>query len=202
MPFNDPDGYETDSQDIEIGKSLMTKKNHPQISIYIAMSIDGYIARKNGGLDWLEYGHTGDEDYGFKKFIGSVDALVLGRNTYEVVSGFDKWPYEGKKVIVLSNTLNVVRKEVELFCGQLTDLASMLHSEGIKRVWVDGGTTVSRFLEAGLVDDITISIIAMVLGSGIPLFNTMNREHKCRLISTQSYPSGLVQLKYEVAHDS
>ena len=179
----------------------MTKKNRPQISIYIAMSIDGYIARKNGGLDWLEYGHTGDEDYGFKKFIDSVDALVLGRNTYEVVSGFDKWPYEGKKVIVLSNTLNEVRKEAKLFCGQLTDLASMLHSEGVKRVWVDGGITVSKFLEAGLVDDITISVIAMVLGSGIPLFSIMNQEHKCRLISTQSYPSGLVQLKYEVAHD-
>jgi len=176
-------------------------ETRPQISIYIAMSIDGYIARKNGGLDWLEYGHLGDEDYGFKKFIGSVDAIVLGRNTYEVVSSFDKWPYEGKKVIVLSNTLNRVRKEAELFCGQLTDLASMLHSEGFKRVWVDGGITVSKFLEAGLVDDITISIIAMVLGSGIPLFSTMNQEHKCRLISTQSYSSGLVQLKYEVVFD-
>lgn len=173
----------------------------PKISIYIAMSIDGYIARKDGGLDWLEYGHVGDEDYGFRKFIDSVDALVLGRNTYEVVSAFDKWPYEGKRVIVLSNTLKEVRKEAELFCGQLTDLASMLYSEGITHVWVDGGITVSKFLEAGLVDDITISVIAMVLGSGIPLFSTMSREHKCRLLSTQSYPSGLVQLKYEIAHD-
>lgn len=180
--------------------SSLTNKttSRPKISIYIATSIDGYIARKNGSLDWLEYGHTGDEDYGFKKFIGSVDALVLGRNTYEVVSSFDKWPYEGKKVMVLSNTLHDVRKEAELFCGQLTDLTSMLHSKGIKHVWVDGGVTVSKFLEAGLVDDITISIIAMVLGSGIPLFNTMNREHKCHFISAQSYPSGLVQLKYEV----
>lgn len=180
--------------------SSLTNKttSRPKISIYIATSIDGYIARKNGGLDWLEYGHTGDEDYGFKKFIGSIDALVLGRNTYEVVSSFDKWPYEGKKVIVLSNTLNEVRKEAELFSGQLTDLTSMLYSKGIKHVWVDGGITVSKFLEAGLVDDITISVIAMVLGAGIPLFSTMNREHKCRLISTQSYPSGLVQLKYEV----
>ncbi len=189
-------------QYIEKGISLMAKKDRPQISIYIAMSIDGYIARKNGGLDWLEYGHTGDEDYGFKKFINSVDALVLGRNTYEVVSGFDKWPYEGKKVIVLSNSLNTVRNEAELYCGHLTELVSLLHSEGIKRVWVDGGITVSRFLEAGLVDDITISVIAMVLGSGIPLFSTMNREHKCRLISNQSYPSGLVQLKYEVSNDN
>lgn len=162
------------------------------------MSIDGYIAKKDGNLNWLEYGHTGDEDYGFKKFIDSVDALVLGRNTYEVVSGFDKWPYEGKRVVVLSNTLNKVRNKAELFCGQLTHLATMLHSEGIKHMWIDGGITVSKFLEAGLVDDITISVIAMVLGSGIPLFSTMNREHKCRLLSTQSYPSGLVQLKYEV----
>lgn len=177
----------------------MTQKNRPKISIYIAMSIDGYIARKDGGLDWLQYGHTGDEDYGFKKFSDSVDALVLGRNTYEIVSGFDEWPYKGKRVIVLSHSLTGVRKEAELYCGQLTDLASLLYSEGIKHVWVDGGITVSQFLEAGLVDDITISIIAVVLGSGIPLFSTMDKEHKCRLISTQSYPSGLVQLKYKIA---
>lgn len=168
---------------------------------YIAMSIDGYIARKDGGLDWLEYGHTGDEDYGFKKFMNGIDALILGRNTYEVVSGFDKWPYGGKRVIILSYTLNKVRKEAELFCGQLHDLASTLFHEGIKHVWVDGGITVSKFLEAGLVDDITISIIAVVLGSGIPLFRTINRENQCRLTSTQSYPSGLVQLKYQIAHD-
>ncbi len=176
----------------------MTQKKRPKISIYIAMSIDGYIARKDGGLDWLEYGHTGDEDYGFKKFISGIDALVLGRNTYETVSKFDKWPYEGKRVIVLSNTLTEVRKEAELFRGQLGDLGSTLYSEGIKHVWIDGGVTVSKFLEAGLVDAITISVISMVLGSGIPLFSTMNREHKCHLLSTQSYPSGLVQLKYEV----
>jgi dihydrofolate reductase len=176
----------------------MKPTNRPKISVYIAASIDGYIARKDGGIDWLEYGHIGDEDYGFKKFIDSIDVLVLGRNTYEVVSGFEEWPYKGKRVIVLSNTLEEVREEAELFCGQLTDLTSMLHFEGIQHIWVDGGITVSKFLEAGLVDEITISIIATVLGSGIPLFSTMNREYKCHLISTQSYPSGLVQLKYEV----
>lgn len=178
----------------------MNKNERPKFSVYIAMSIDGYIARKDGGLDWLEYGHTGDEDYGFKKFISGIDTLVLGRNTYEVVCSFKEWPYKGKRVIVLSHKLNEVRKEAELFGGQLTDLASQLHSEGIKHVWVDGGITVSKFLEAGLVDDITISVIAVVLGSGIPLFSAMDKEHKCRLLSTQSYPSGLVQLKYEVVN--
>lgn len=170
----------------------------PKVSVYIATSIDGYIARNDGNLDWLHYGHTGDEDYGFKKFINSIDALILGRKTYEVVSAFDEWPYKGKRVIVLSNTLNEVRKEAELFSGRLTDLLSKLHNENVSHVWVDGGITASKFLEAGLVDELTISVIAMVLGFGIPLFSKMNTEHKCRLVSSHSYPSGLVQLKYEV----
>lgn len=176
----------------------MIMNERPKVSIYIATSIDGYIARKDGNLDWLHYGHTGDEDYGFKAFINGIDALILGRNTYQVVSGFDEWPYKGKRVIVLSHTLKEVRKEAELFCGQLPELLSKLHFENIKHVWVDGGITASKFLEAGLVDELTISVIAMVLGSGIPLFDVMNREHKCRLISAKPYPSGLVQLKYEV----
>ncbi len=122
----------------------------------------------------------------------------MGKNTYEVVAGFDDWAYKDKRVIVLSKSLNTVRKEAELFSGELTELLSKLHAENIKHIWIDGGVTVSRFLEAGLVDEIIISVIAMVLGSGIPLFSVMSREHKCHLISTQSYPSGLVQLKYEV----
>lgn len=170
----------------------------PKISIYIACSIDGYIARKDGNIDWLQYGHTGDEDYGFKAFIAGVDAVVMGRNTYEVVSGFEEWPYQGKRVIVLSRTLKEVREEAELYSGQLEDLPAKLHDEHVKQIWIDGGITVSRFLEAGLVDEITISIIAKILGSGIPLFNTMHRETQCRLISSKSYPSGLVQVKYEV----
>lgn len=174
----------------------------PKISIYIASSIDGYIARKDGNLDWLHYGHTGDEDYGFKKFTSTIDAVIMGKNTYEVVSSFDEWAYKDKRVIVLSNTLTEVRKEAELFSGELTELLAKLHAENVKHVWIDGGITVSKFLEAGLVDDITISIIAMVLGAGIPLFSTMHQEHRCHLVSTQSYPSGLVQLKYEVVRDN
>lgn len=185
------------SEDLELMSPF-----RPKVSIYIASSIDGYIARKDGNLDWLQYVHPGDEDYGFKKFISTIDAVVMGRNTYEVVAGFDEWAYKDKRVIVLSNTLPKVRKEAELFSGQLTELLAKLHAENIKHIWIDGGITVSRFLEAGLVDDITVSIIAMVLGSGIPLFSTMNREHSCRLISTQSYPCGLVQLRYEVLHDN
>lgn len=203
VPFNDPEGYKGDPQDVEIGKTLsLSQQDRPKISIFIATSIDGYIARKDGNIDWLHYGHTGDEDYGIKKFISSVDTLILGRNTYQVVAGFEEWPYKGKRVIVLSHTLKAVGEEAELFCGELTDLLSRLHSENVRHIWVDGGVTASKFLEAGLVDELTISIIAMVLGGGIPLFSVMNSEHQCRLISTQSYPSGLVQIKYKVKHDN
>lgn len=153
----------------------------PKISVYIASSIDGYIARKDGNLDWLHYGHEGDEDYGFKKFFDSIDALVLGRNTYQFVEGLEEWPYKGKRVIVLSNTLKEVCREAELFNGPIEDLLSKLHENKITHVWADGAITVSKFLESGLVDEITISIIAMVLGAGIPLFSVMNKEHKCSL---------------------
>lgn len=173
----------------------------PKISIYIATSIDGYIARNNGNLDWLQYGHSGEEDYGFKDFINSVDGLILGRNTYQVVSEFEEWPYKEKRVIVLSKTLKDVRQEAELFCGDLTELLVQLHSENIKHIWVDGGITASKFLEAGLVDELTISIIAMILGSGIPLFSVMNKEHQCHLADSKAYPSGLVQLKYKINSD-
>ncbi|KAF3362457.1 putative protein YwjB [Chlamydiales bacterium STE3] len=199
MPFNDPNGYESDPQNLEIEKLLvMNKQDRPKISIYIATSIDGYIACQDGNIDWLQHVHIDDEDYGFKKFINNIDTLILGRKTYQVVSGFDEWPYKGKRVIVLSRTLNEVREEAELFSGQITDLLSKLHSENVTHLWVDGGITASQFLEAGLVDELTISIIAMILGSGIPLFSIMNKEHKCHLVSSQAYPSGLIQVKYKL----
>ncbi len=179
-----------------IDDNLSTSR--PKVSVYIATSIDGYIARKDGNLDWLQHGHTGDEDYGFKKFIDSIDVLILGRNTYQFVSSFDEWPYKEKRVIVLSKTLNEVRKETELYSGELPDLLVKLKSENVRHIWVDGGITSSKFIELGLVDEITISIISTILGSGIPLFSVMNRENSCRLVSSQAYPSGLVQLKYEV----
>lgn len=162
------------------------------------MSIDGYIAKKDGNIDWLGYGHTGEEDYGFPAFISSVDALILGRNTYDVVSGFEKWPYEGKRVIVLSNQLTEVRKEAELYSGSLPELLNQLHEEGISHIWIDGGKTVTKFLEEGLVDEVTVSIISLFLGDGIPLFSTMSCGTNCHLISHKSYPSGLLQIKYKV----
>jgi len=174
----------------------------PKISVYIGTSIDGYIAQEDGGLDWLERIPTPNEDFGFKEFMDSVDVLIMGRKTYDIVSGFDKWPYQGKRVIVLSKTLEMVKDEAELFSGEPQRLVSTLHTEGVKHVYVDGGMTISKFLEANMVDQITITVIPIILGTGIRLFNPMDKEHNCRLILAKSYPSGLVQLRYEVTGDS
>jgi len=198
MPFNDPDGYEGDPQDIEIGKYLrINRMDRPKISIYIATSIDGYIARKDGGLDWLDRVGGFDEDYGFQELLDSIDALIIGRKTYEVATTVSD-PYPGKRVVVLSNSLDSVRKDMELYQGDLAELLTRLHRDGIEHIWIDGGNTISQFLSCQMVDMMTLSIIPVILGSGIPLFNVIEKEIPCHAISSQAYPSGLAQLRYEI----
>lgn len=172
-----------------------TSNNRPAITIYIAASIDGYIARKDGSLDWLDRVREVDIDYGYKKLLNGIDAVVLGRKTYEVASTVPD-PYPGKRVIVLSHSLSRVKPGIELYQGDLTVLMAKLHKEGIKQVWIDGGVTIAQFLSSQMVDTMIISLIPILLGSGIPLFNVIDKEIPCRLISSQSYPSGLVQLNY------
>lgn len=171
--------------------------DRPKISIYIATSIDGYIARKDGSLDWLDRVGGFDEDYGFQKLLGSIDALIIGRKTYEVATTVSD-PYPGKRVVVLSNSLNAVREDMELYRGDLAELLTKLHKDGIRHIWIDGGATISQFLSSRMVDMMTLSIIPVILGSGIPLFNVIDKEIPCRVISSQAYPSGLVQLRYEI----
>lgn len=175
----------------------MTQK-YPKLSVYIAISIDGYIARENGNLDWLETVALPDEDYGYSKFLESIDAIILGKNTYEVAAQPDEWPYKGKRSIVLSSTLKSVREDAQLYHGDLENLVLSLYKEGIRHVWVDGGKTISQFLELGLINTIILSIIPVILGTGIPLFQYIKKESFCRLVTTRSFRSGLAQLQYEV----
>lgn len=175
----------------------------PKISVYIATSIDGFIARNDGTLDWLDCVGSEGEDYGFKEFLGSVDAVILGRKTYEVAAtayGTEKWPYQGKRMIVLSTTLQTVIPKAEIYSGDLAALATQLHREGVRHAWIDGGVSISQCLRVNMVDEIILSIIPTLLGSGIPLFD-IKREFPCRLLSTQTYPSGLVQIKYCVVSE-
>lgn len=173
-------------------------QHRPKISIFIATSIDGYIARQDGSLDWLDRVDGFDEDYGLRKFMDSIDALILGRKTYEIAASVSDWPYKGKRVVVLSNTLLAVKEDAELFHGDLIPLVSQLHADGIEHIWIDGGVTISQFLEYQMVDSMTLSVIPVILGSGIPLFSVISQEIPCRLISSQQYPSGLVNLNYEL----
>lgn len=175
----------------------MQTPQRPKISVYIALSLDGYIAREDDSLDWMDRVGGFDEDYGFQKMLSSIDALIIGRKTYAIASTVPD-PYPGKRVVVLSRTLDAVKPGMELYKGDLRELTEKLHKEGIKHIWVDGGSTLSQFLALQLVDEMTLSIIPVILGSGISLFQTVGKEIPCRLISSQSHPSGLVQVHYKL----
>ena len=178
----------------------MNRPQRPKISAFIASSLDGYIARPDGKLDWLERIHLPHEDFGYYAFLKSVDTLIIGRKTYETASGAEEWPYKGKAVVVLSHTMNSVRDEASLFCGNLHFLVSKLFSEGSTHIWVDGGATLSQFLEAKMVDQLTLSVVPVLLGDGIPLFHKLKQELSCQLKGTRSFPNGLVQMQYEFAN--
>jgi dihydrofolate reductase len=184
----------------------MPNTQRPKVSIYIATSIDGFIARKDNTLNWLEkfYPSTDNqnEDYGYQEFMASIDTLVLGKNTYNFISNVEEWPYQGKRVIVLSAKLTSVCKQAELFNGDIISLVKKLHHENVKHIYADGGITISHFLNANLVDSMTISLIPIILGSGVPLFNNILHESWCQLVSSNTYANGLVQLNYKLHHPS
>jgi dihydrofolate reductase len=168
-----------------------------QCSVFIATSLDGFIARSDGGLDWLSLVEMAGEDYGYGRFAASVDALIMGRNTYDTALGFDAWPYTGKRVIVLTHRdIEPRHGEEPRACGDLNQLVDELANAGVHRVYIDGGNVIRQFLAAGLVDDLTLSIIPSVLGGGRPLFGELGAELVLHLESTQSWPSGLAQLRY------
>ncbi len=171
----------------------------PRCSVFIATSLDGYIARPDGGIDWLSIVETPGEDYGFQEFFDSVDVVLLGRNSYDVVLGFPEWYYPGKRVIVLTHRPTESRHGEEFYTGDVEALVRQLSESGARRIYVDGGAVIQQFLKAGLIDDMTISVIPILLGSGIRLFAGGEPEARLTLSSTQSWPSGLVQLRYQLA---
>ncbi len=178
----------------------MTIIIRPKVSIYIAESIDGYIAKEDGSLDWLDIVNIKGEDYGYHTFCSSIDTIVMGRKTYDAIANLVDWPYKNIRVIVLSTTLHSKRSEVELYSGPIDSLLIQLHNEGVKHVWVDGGETASEFIDTGYVDHIILSVVPVILGKGVPLFNSMKQTHRCRLVSSKAYSSGLLQIHYTLEH--
>ena len=174
-------------------------------SVFIATSLDGFIARQNGDLDWLDQANTTvteGEDCGYTAFMDTVDILIMDRNTYEKVLTFCPWSYE-KPVIVLSrNPIDIPTELTTVTHSSETPQAlhTRLSAEGAKRLYIDGGITIQRFLASGLITDLTITLIPVILGEGIPLFSRQQQDISLTHTETISYPFGFVQLKNEFTH--
>ena len=166
----------------------MEKKN----SVFIATSIDGYIADKNGGLDWLHsIPNPENLDMGYIEFTSHIDALVMGRTTFETVCGFDMdWPYK-KPVFVLSTTLKKIpedyKNKVFLFKGVLTDIIEQIHQKGYRRLYIDGGATIQGFLKEDLIDEMIITVIPILLGGGTLLFSEFSKELEFECVDSKVY---------------
>lgn len=168
----------------------------PRCSVFIATSIDGYIARPDGTFDFLSIVERPGEDYGFAEFFATVDALVIGRNTYETALGFPEWPYAGKRCVVLTHREAPSVHGEQFFAGEPAALVDQLGLSGAQRLYVDGGAVIRQFLLEGLIDDLTLSVIPVLLGNGIPLFGPELPEQRLALQNSRAYDSGLVQLTY------
>jgi len=169
-------------------------------SVFIASSLDGFIAREDGNLDWLMSRTPVDSDTGYDAFMAGIDVIVMGRYTFETVLGFDDWPYEGKRVVVLSRMLDEVpvtlAGKVTLHPGPVRALYDALAASGCQGLYVDGGQTVQSFLREDLVDELTITTIPVLLGRGIPLFGHTGHDIPLRHTGTRQLPGGLVQDSY------
>ncbi|MHB8088081.1 MAG: dihydrofolate reductase family protein [Anaerolineaceae bacterium] len=175
-------------------------------SVFIATSLDGFIARSDGDFSWLDSSAPviEGEDYGFANFYATVDTMLMGRKTYEIALGFPEWPYSGKRVVVLSHDSITIPQSlsnnVEHMTGSLLEVVNQLQVVGVRSVYVDGGQTIQGFLRAGLIDEMTITTIPILLGSGIPLFGSLDQDILLELLSSHAYPNGFVQTKYKVLH--
>lgn len=170
------------------------------VTLFIATSLDGYIAGPDDDLSWL----FTDADYGFSNFFAGVDTLVMGRGTYEVVRGSGKWPYPDRRTVVVSRrgNLRVDTPQTELYSGDLPGLIARLEADGRKKVWlVGGGELVRSFLEQDLLDRITVSMHPILLGTGVPLFPGGFHRTMLMLEDTKTFDGGLVQMNYHVMPD-
>lgn len=170
-------------------------------SVFVATSLDGFIARADGDVAWLEDSQMGNEDYGYSAFIDSIDFVVMGRQTYEKVLTFGEWPYE-KPVVVLSHRpIDIafeIASSVESMSCSPSEIVSRLQERGAHHLYVDGGKTIQAFLAAGLIQKLTITRIPLLLGDGVPLFGPLASDIQLRHIRTQTYDVGFVQSEYEV----
>jgi dihydrofolate reductase len=172
-----------------------------KLAVFIATSLDGYIARANGDIDWLPQGDS-TQDSGYQTFSDSIDTIIMGRVTYETCLTFGAWPYVGKRTVVWSRGApkisNQLRSQVEVSGLPPRQLVEQLAASGARSIYVDGGQTIQAFLAAGLIDEMTITVIPVLIGGGLPLFGALPNDIHCELVAVRSFANGLVQSKYHV----
>lgn len=171
--------------------------------VYIATSLDGFVARKNHQIDWLNKQPVAGEDHGFDDFLDGVDGIVMGRGSYETVLGFGNWPYK-KPVRVMSRTISQndipadLQEKVCITTLDPHDLMLSLAEEGWSRAYIDGGKVVQSFIECGLIDDIVLTLVPILIGDGIRLFGNTKTDIDLELLDVKSFESGLAQIRYRL----
>lgn len=168
-------------------------------SVFVGISVDGFLARRNGDLDFLP---QEPEPHGYDEFMAGIDAIVIGRKTFETVLGFGGWAYGQKRVVVLSSQpldFSTIRGgNVEQMSGPPAEIVAKLASSGAHNLYIDGGITIQRFLSAGLIQRLIVTRVPVLIGDGIPLFGALPQDIRLHHVRTQHYPSGLVQSEYRI----
>lgn len=175
-------------------------------SAFIATTLDGYIADKDNGLDWLNINSDIKVDMGFDNYLSNIDSIVMGRNTMETISKMnlrvEEWPYSNIPIIVLSSSLKTLpglfKSRGEIYSGDIKELMKVLKGRGYNNIYIDGGKTIQSFIESKLLNSITISMAPTVLGSGIPLFGTINKGVILSNPSVKLFPNDFIQLQYDI----
>lgn len=183
-------------------------------TVFIATSVDGFIAKSDDSVDWLQTAgdlnaDMGDQaDMGMNKYMSTVDCIIMGRKTMDVISKMnlspEQWPYGNTRIIVLSRTLTIapenMRERIELYSGDLTVLVAKLEQEGFSHAYIDGGSTIQAFLKLELINEITITRVPILLGEGKPLFGKIGKDVKLVEATAVAFPNGFVQVQYGVCY--
>ena len=177
-----------------------------KVSVFIGTSLDGFIARENGDIDWLDDANkqvTLGEDFGFKSFLESVDQIIMGRKTFDQVMNFDNWPYSNTKMIVLtSKNIEIPEKLRETVTTSNTSspeqLIKELSDQSINHIYIDGGIVIQDFLSARLVDEITVTIVPILIGKGKSFSGLLSQDLSLQHLKTTVYSFGFVQNKYKI----
>ncbi|MHB1262042.1 MAG: dihydrofolate reductase family protein [Thermoplasmatota archaeon] len=171
------------------------------VSAFIGTSLDRFLARPNGSFDFLP-SDGGGEAGGFDAFIAGIDAIVMGRNTFDVVTAMPEWPYRSKHLVVLSHRpVDLARAPpglAERMEAAPQEVVARLAARGLRNLYVDGGLTIQSFLRAGLVDRLVVTTVPVLIGQGIPLFGPLDADIKLKHVATRTLPGGMVQSEYAV----